>query len=196
MWQREDQQLGQIMTEYSQYVEDIKKAQKDLSILPDDIGEDIKYMLDEIAAETAKEDNEEMRKIGDLYSSDETIFKKNLKKIKPEELKKMKETLNTNTFQRELVKDQLIDNVLSGHNLVDEFSKTTKCTDEKRDLKNIQKLMNETIEKYEKLDIDMEENYIKYCLELEKSVVKQENIIKQTRQKYWYELLNLDLRMR
>ena len=63
-------------------------------------------------------------------------------------------------------------------------------------IKGGQKLMNETIEKYEKLDIDMEENYIKYCLELEKSVVRQENIIKQTRQKYWYELLNLDLRMR
>jgi DNA-binding protein Fis len=198
----EDTRICEIMTNYRQYVDEVKKTQIEIECLPDNVRDSINEELQYIAISTSKENtknNDALRKIFDdtdkifnkyieqnnnlpvneLY---EKSLKQELEKVDSDTLNNIKDFLSNNNFQKTLVKDQEIDKILSGHDLVKEFSETSKCDNEKREMTNAQQKMEETIKTYSMLNINIEKKYNKEMLELEKSIIKQNNIIKQARQ--------------
>jgi hypothetical protein len=193
----EDARIGEIMTNYRQYIDDVKKTQIEIEGLDPNVRKAIKQELQYIAIQENTKNNDALRKI---FNDTNKIFDKNknttqninklyekslkqaLKKVDSDTLNNVKEFLSDNNFQKTLVKDQEIDKLLSGHDLVKEFSESSKCDNEKRELKNAQQKMEETIKTYSMIDINIEEKYNKEMMALEKSIIKQNNIIKQARQ--------------
>ncbi len=193
----EDARIGEIMTNYRQYIDDVKKTQIEIEGLDPNVRKAIKQELQYIAIQENTKNNDALRKI---FNDTNKIFDKNknttqninqlyekslkqaLKKVDSDTLNNVKEFLSDNNFQKTLVKDQEIDKLLSGHDLVKEFSESSNCGNEKRELKNAQQKMEETIKTYSMIDINIEEKYKKEMMALEKSIIKQNNIIKQARQ--------------
>lgn len=196
----EDARIGEIMTNYRQYIDEVKKTQIDIEGLDANVIKSINQELQYIAISTAQENTQNNDVLRKIFDDTNKIFDKNrnttqninqlyekslkqaLKKVDSDTLNNVKEFLSDNNFQKTLVKDQEIDKLLSGHDLVKEFSESSTCDNEKRELKNAQQKMEETIKTYSMIDINIEEKYNKEMMELEKSIIKQNNIIKQSRQ--------------